>query len=258
MWDERVPIHVASELYDVEAFVAGRSSLRPFELAELPRRARPHARASAVPLRRGHALVGAAGRARDRARLLRPRGRGGPCAGGALRARGRVRRGQRLRRRRGARRPPLRHRLHRPRRAQLAARHRALGARDGLARRARAAASTWPSSTRSRTSSATTTSASSTRTSTSRAGLRVPEHGRLRESRRGDRAQPRLRVEPRPRRGRLRDHRRGLRRSSSCTSTTPRCSRAGRSWSGERGTFRLPEGMPSLPLIYSLRAVPRR
>jgi SAM-dependent methyltransferase len=35
MWDERVPIHVGSELYDVEAFVAGRSSLRPFELAEL-------------------------------------------------------------------------------------------------------------------------------------------------------------------------------------------------------------------------------
>jgi SAM-dependent methyltransferase len=36
MWDERVPIHVASSLYDVEAFVAGRSSLRAFELAELP------------------------------------------------------------------------------------------------------------------------------------------------------------------------------------------------------------------------------
>jgi SAM-dependent methyltransferase len=35
MWDERVPIHVGSDLYDVEAFVAGRSSLRPFELAEL-------------------------------------------------------------------------------------------------------------------------------------------------------------------------------------------------------------------------------
>jgi SAM-dependent methyltransferase len=35
LWDERVPIHVASELYDVEAFVAGRSSLRAFELAEL-------------------------------------------------------------------------------------------------------------------------------------------------------------------------------------------------------------------------------
>ncbi len=36
MWDERVPIHVASALYDVEAFVSGRSSLRPFELVELP------------------------------------------------------------------------------------------------------------------------------------------------------------------------------------------------------------------------------
>jgi SAM-dependent methyltransferase len=36
MWDERVPIHVGSEHYDVEAFVDGRSSLRPFELAELP------------------------------------------------------------------------------------------------------------------------------------------------------------------------------------------------------------------------------
>src|ERR1700712_3265823 len=35
MWDERVPIHVGSPLYDVEAFVAGRSSLRAFELAEL-------------------------------------------------------------------------------------------------------------------------------------------------------------------------------------------------------------------------------
>ena len=36
LWDERVPIHVASSLYDVEAFVAGRSSLRAFELDELP------------------------------------------------------------------------------------------------------------------------------------------------------------------------------------------------------------------------------
>jgi SAM-dependent methyltransferase len=35
LWDERVPAHVASALYDVEAFVAGRSSLRSFELAEL-------------------------------------------------------------------------------------------------------------------------------------------------------------------------------------------------------------------------------
>jgi SAM-dependent methyltransferase len=36
MWDERVPIHVGSELYDVDAFVTGGSSLREFELAELP------------------------------------------------------------------------------------------------------------------------------------------------------------------------------------------------------------------------------
>jgi SAM-dependent methyltransferase len=36
LWDERVPIHVASSLYGVDAFVAGSSSLRAFELAELP------------------------------------------------------------------------------------------------------------------------------------------------------------------------------------------------------------------------------
>jgi SAM-dependent methyltransferase len=35
MWDERVPIHVASGFYDVEAFVAGASTLRPFEVQEL-------------------------------------------------------------------------------------------------------------------------------------------------------------------------------------------------------------------------------
>ena len=35
LWDERVPLHVASDFYDVEGFIAGRSSLRAFELAEL-------------------------------------------------------------------------------------------------------------------------------------------------------------------------------------------------------------------------------
>src|SRR5581483_10856488 len=35
MWDERVPIHVASEFYDVEGFKAGRPSVRPFEVEEL-------------------------------------------------------------------------------------------------------------------------------------------------------------------------------------------------------------------------------
>jgi SAM-dependent methyltransferase len=35
MWDERVPIHVASTFYDVEGFVAGRTQLRSFEPDEL-------------------------------------------------------------------------------------------------------------------------------------------------------------------------------------------------------------------------------
>lgn len=34
-WDERVPIHVASRLYDLPSFKAGQSRLRPFEEAEL-------------------------------------------------------------------------------------------------------------------------------------------------------------------------------------------------------------------------------
>jgi SAM-dependent methyltransferase len=35
MWDERVPIHVKSEFYDVAGFKAGRSTLQPFETHEL-------------------------------------------------------------------------------------------------------------------------------------------------------------------------------------------------------------------------------
>jgi len=34
-WDERTPIHARSEFYDLDGFVAGRDSLRPFEPAEL-------------------------------------------------------------------------------------------------------------------------------------------------------------------------------------------------------------------------------
>ncbi|MFN8039132.1 MAG: class I SAM-dependent methyltransferase [Acidimicrobiales bacterium] len=34
-WDERVPIHVASAFYDTESFLAGRSSLRDFEVDEV-------------------------------------------------------------------------------------------------------------------------------------------------------------------------------------------------------------------------------
>ncbi|NWG46455.1 MAG: class I SAM-dependent methyltransferase [Alphaproteobacteria bacterium] len=35
MWDERVPIHIRSALYDVEGFKAGRDPLRPFEIEEM-------------------------------------------------------------------------------------------------------------------------------------------------------------------------------------------------------------------------------
>jgi SAM-dependent methyltransferase len=34
-WDERVPLHVASDFYDVEAFKAGASTLRDFELEDV-------------------------------------------------------------------------------------------------------------------------------------------------------------------------------------------------------------------------------
>jgi SAM-dependent methyltransferase len=34
-WDERVPLHVASDFYDVEGFKAGANTLRPFELEEV-------------------------------------------------------------------------------------------------------------------------------------------------------------------------------------------------------------------------------
>jgi len=34
-WDDRVPVHLASELYDLEGFRAGADSLRPFEAAEV-------------------------------------------------------------------------------------------------------------------------------------------------------------------------------------------------------------------------------
>ncbi|MEV6103143.1 class I SAM-dependent methyltransferase [Streptomyces sp. NPDC051940] len=35
MWDERVPIHLRSDFYDLPAFRAGHDPLRPFELAEM-------------------------------------------------------------------------------------------------------------------------------------------------------------------------------------------------------------------------------
>ncbi|WP_405714127.1 MULTISPECIES: class I SAM-dependent methyltransferase [unclassified Streptomyces] len=35
LWDERVPIHVSSDYYDLESFRAGKDALRDFELAEV-------------------------------------------------------------------------------------------------------------------------------------------------------------------------------------------------------------------------------
>ncbi len=35
LWDERVPLHLASEFYDVEGFKSGRTELLPFEVTEL-------------------------------------------------------------------------------------------------------------------------------------------------------------------------------------------------------------------------------
>ena len=35
LWDERVPIHVASDFYDVDGFLAGASTLRSFEVEEV-------------------------------------------------------------------------------------------------------------------------------------------------------------------------------------------------------------------------------
>jgi hypothetical protein len=34
-WDEAVPLHAASELYDLAGFRTGRDDIRPFELIEL-------------------------------------------------------------------------------------------------------------------------------------------------------------------------------------------------------------------------------
>ena len=75
-WDERVPLHVASDFYDVERFRAGGSTLRPFELERGRRRHRQATRPPSVPLRARHALLGPPRRLGRRARLLRARSRG--------------------------------------------------------------------------------------------------------------------------------------------------------------------------------------
>ena len=119
-----------SEFYDVDGFRAGGSTLRPFELDEVGDVAgkrlvhlQCHFGLDSLSWARAGASV-------RRARLLRPRGRGGERARRRDRARRALRPGRRLRRRRGARRRALRRRLHRARGAQLAPRPAAAGRRS--------------------------------------------------------------------------------------------------------------------------------
>ena len=146
-WDERVPIHVASDFYDVEGFRAGAGSLRPFELEEVGDVAGKRLAAPAVPLRPRLALLGAARGVGRRARLLRARGCSRQRARGRDRARRQLRRRRRLRRSRGARWRALRRRLHRARGAQLAPRPAAGGRTSSPPCSRPAGFCTWPSST---------------------------------------------------------------------------------------------------------------
>ena len=150
-WDEAVGLHVASELYDVEGFKSGRSSLSDIE-RERARAARPRghdAAAPAVPLRPRHAELGAARRRGHRRRLLRRGDRAGARPG----RRSRPLRARHLRaERRAVACPdvlerPVRRRLHLLGRAHLARRPGALGARSSPTSSSPAARSTSPSST---------------------------------------------------------------------------------------------------------------
>ena len=100
-WDERVPIHVGSELLRRRGVPGRRLDAARLRDRGGRRRRRPHARPPAVPLRPRHALVGPPRRARHRARLLRPRRsrRRAPWPT-ARAARRRLRPGRPLRRRR--------------------------------------------------------------------------------------------------------------------------------------------------------------
>ena len=126
-WDERVAGHVASEFYDVEGFRAGGSTLRPFELEEVgdvagKRLAHLQCHFGLDSLSWARAGASVAGldfsepAVRAATELAEETG-----LDATLRA------GRRLRRRRGARRRALRHRLHRLGRAELASRPPALG-----------------------------------------------------------------------------------------------------------------------------------
>ena len=129
-WDDRVAAHAASPDYAVSRFTddpAFLSEVVSFDRARLGDIAGLDARAPAVPHRHRHGLARTARREDDRARLLGARARAGPAPRRGRRRRRRLRRVRPLRRARCARPRALRSRLHRHRRALLAARHPPLG-----------------------------------------------------------------------------------------------------------------------------------
>ena len=79
-WDEVVDIHAASPFYRMEDFKSGKVVLNDLELGEVGDVGQVTA-APAVPLRHGHAFVGAAGGERYRHGLLRKRHQTGESAG---------------------------------------------------------------------------------------------------------------------------------------------------------------------------------
>jgi hypothetical protein len=72
LWDERVPIYVASAFYDVDAFLAGASTLRSFELEEVGDVAGLTLLHAQCHFGLDHALLGPPRRARDRSTWCTP------------------------------------------------------------------------------------------------------------------------------------------------------------------------------------------
>ena len=112
-WDERVPIHVGSDFYDVDGFRAGGSTLRPFELEEVgdvagKRLAHLQCHFGLDSLSWARAGASVAG-----LDFSGPAVEAANAPGGRDGARRPLRPGRRLRRGRGARRRALRRRLHR-------------------------------------------------------------------------------------------------------------------------------------------------
>jgi SAM-dependent methyltransferase len=90
-----------------------------------------------------------------------------------------------------------------------------------------------------------------------RGPVRLGRAGHVRRSRGADRPQPLDRMGPRPRRGRQRGHRRRPADRVPPRARPHAVSAVAVPAARGRGIYRLPEGTPSLPLMFSLRAAPR-